>query len=280
MFELIESISGYSVAFAGDTITDEYHYVKPLGRSPKENIVPVQHLDMEQFEGGTHAAAAHLATFCRKVTVSSGGCAVTKSRFIDKNYLRKLSEVQYIGTFRERQAIPEADITVVTDFGHGYMNDDVMRSLRGRNFLSINAQTNASNIGFNLVSKYIKADYVVVDELEARLAAADRTSSIRDVILKVADGKFGKMVVTLGNRGAIGWDGEAFYESTAYTDKVVDTMGCGDAFFAITAPMAKTGSMPDLLRIGNAAGALKSQIVGHRKSITKRELIQFLREAQ
>ncbi len=280
MFELIESISGYSVAFAGDTIIDEYHYVKPLGRSPKENIVPMQHLDREQFEGGTHAAAAHLTTFCRSVSVSSGGCSVTKSRFVDKNYLRKLSEVHYIGAFREREIIPEADITVVTDFGHGYVTMDVQACLAGRPFVAINAQTNASNIGFNLISKYQKADYVVIDEYEARLAAGDRHSSIRDVIWKVATGKFRKMVVTLGNRGAIGWDGETFTECSAFTETILDSMGAGDAFFAITAPMAKTGSMKDLLKIGNAAGALKCQIRGHSKSITKRELIKFLREAQ
>lgn len=279
MFELIESVSGYSVAFAGDTIVDEYHYVKPLGKSPKENLIPVSHIECEQFEGGTHAAAAHLATFCRSVTVASGGCAVTKSRYIDKNYLRKMFEVQYAGPFRDRKPIPEADITVVTDFGHGFVNDEVMRSLYGRPFVAVNAQTNASNIGFNLITKYQSADYVVVDEFEARLAAGDRASNIRDVMFALANGKFKKMVVTLGNRGAIGWDGEAFHECSAYTDRVLDTMGAGDAFFAITAPMAKTGSMPDLLRIGNAAGALKTQIVGHRKAITKNNLIQFLRES-
>jgi hypothetical protein len=153
MFELIESIAQYSVAFAGDTIIDEYHYVKPLGRSPKENIVPMQHMDMEQFEGGTHAAASHLKTFCKRVTVSSGGCATTKARFVDKNYLRKLSEVHYRGPFRERQAIPEADVTVVTDFGHGYVNADVLSALNKSEFLAVNAQTNASNIGFNLITK-------------------------------------------------------------------------------------------------------------------------------
>ena len=87
---------------------------------------------------------------------------------------------------------------------------------------------------------------------------------------------FKKMVVTHGSHGAYGLDGTGFYHCPAFTDKVVDTMGAGDAFFAVTAPMAKTGTMPELLKIGNAAGAIKTQIVGHRASVTKEALVQFL----
>src|SRR3990167_8077500 len=35
---LIESVRDYKVLFVGDAITDEYHYVTPLGKSPKEHI--------------------------------------------------------------------------------------------------------------------------------------------------------------------------------------------------------------------------------------------------
>jgi sugar/nucleoside kinase (ribokinase family) len=54
-------------------------------------------------------------------------------------------------------------------------------------------------------------------------------------------------------------------------------MGAGDAFFAITAPMSKHGSIEDLLLIGQAAGAIKTQIVGHRESVTKEKLLEFIR---
>ena len=57
-------------------------------------------------------------------------------------------------------------------------------------------------------------------------------------------------------------------------------MGVGDAFFAVTAPMSKTGSIEDLLLIGNAAGAMKCGIVGHRESVTKEGLIATLKSTQ
>lgn len=280
MFYLIESVKDLSVVFVGDQIVDEYHYVRPLGKSPKEHLIPVQHIEREQFDGGTIAAANHARSFCRHVAVHTGGCSITKARYIDKIYLRKLFEVQYKGAFYQPPELPNTDITVVTDFGHGFVTAPMIKTLCERPFVAVNAQTNSSNIGFNLITKYPKADYVVIDEPEARLAAADRDSHIENVILALAKGRYSKMVVTLGNRGAIGWDGEKFHYCDAFTDRVLDTMGAGDAFFAVTAPMARAGSMPDLLKIGNAAGALKTQIVGHRKPVTKRELIQFLKEAK
>lgn len=281
MFDLIESVKDYSVVFVGDTIIDEYHYVKPLGKSPKENIVPVQHSESETFVGGTHAAANHLRTFCRKVDVCTGGAPVRKTRMVDKHYLRKLFEIHYVEAAMPRDHLVDADVTVVTDFGHGFIHNGLVSTLCARPFVAVNAQTNSANIGFNLITKYARADYVVIDQPEARLAAADRDSPIQEVILKLAKGRFRKIVVTMGMYGAIGWeDGVGFTECAAFTDNVVDTMGAGDAFFAVTAPMAKTGAMRDLLKIGNAAGALKTQIIGHRQPVTKQALIQYLKEKQ
>ena len=54
-------------------------------------------------------------------------------------------------------------------------------------------------------------------------------------------------------------------------------MGAGDAFLAVTAPFAATrASMKDILRIGNAAGAAKVGIVGHRSSVDKATLEKYL----
>jgi len=276
MFDLIESAKDLSVLFVGDTIIDEYQYVRPLGKSPKENVIPALALEREIFVGGTHAAARHARSFCKSVDVCSGDSRVRKVRMVDKNYLRKLYELHYVEPTDPAPAMKEADVTVVTDFGHGFITRDMIYELCERPFLAVNAQTNAANIGFNLITKYPLADYVVIDEPEARLAAADNESDLRRVMLTLADGRYEKMIVTRGNGGAIGWDGE-FYEAPAFTGSIIDTMGAGDAFFAVTAPLAKTGSMPDLLRIGNAAGALKTQIIGHRAPVTKDALLGFLR---
>lgn len=275
--KLIESVKDYKVLFVGDNIVDEYHYVTPLGRSPKEIIVPMRFESKEVFSGGVIAASNHAKSFCSQVNVWHAPRVTRKVRFVEQNYFRKLAELQYeeSSVFDGEQV--EADVVVVTDFGHGAIGPKEAETLiKGSGFLAVNAQTNSANIGFNLITKYSRADYMVIDEPEARLAAGDRQGHIEDVMHKLAHGRCERFVVTHGKHGAYGYDHGRFIHAPTFSGIPLDTMGAGDAFLAVTAPMAKTGSMEDLLLIGNAAGALKTQIIGHRKPVTKEALLGFL----
>ena len=69
LIELIERVADYRVLFVGSTIIDEYHYVDPLGKSPKENLIATQFVGREEFAGGVIAAANHAASFCREIEV-------------------------------------------------------------------------------------------------------------------------------------------------------------------------------------------------------------------
>lgn len=279
---LLDATATAPVLFVGDRIVDEYHYVTPLGKSPKEHLISVAYEDQEVFDGGVEAAAKHARDFCYAIWLCTGNTIVRKVRMVDRVYLRKLFEIHYTVPGDVPLALPP-DIwrfgaVVVTDFGHGQITDQVVEELVTLpTYLAVNAQTNSANVGFNLITKYRRADYVVIDEPEARLAAHDRTGKIEDLILALAPGRYTKMVVTQGSRGAIGYEDGVFTRRPAMTQQVVDTMGAGDAFFAVTAPFAKQGCMEDLLLIGNAAGALKTQIVGHRASVTKPALIAYMR---
>lgn len=279
--ELIDSIEDYKVLFVGDTIQDEYHYVTPLGKSPKENLIPVLHHSSEIFQGGVLAAAGHLQTFCNSVRILTDSNEVRKVRMIDQRELRKLFEIHYNGHIQpvKEQSLQDFDCVVVTDFGHGCINSESVKWLLKAPYLSVNAQTNSSNIGFNLITKYPKADYIVIDDPEARLAACDRTSPIETVMRALSKDRCAKMIVTHGFHGAYGFDSQrdVFTSLPSFNERAIDTMGAGDAFISITAPLSKRGSIEDLLLIGNAAGALKCRITGHRNSITKTSLIEFLR---
>lgn len=276
---LIESVKDYRVLFVGDQIIDEYHYVRPLGKSPKEYLIPVEYQAKEVFYGGVDGAAAHADSFCAEVKVCRSPTAIRKVRYVDKTYMRKLFEVHHESHVLARchDFGGEYDAVVVTDFGHHRVSAEMIAQLEKRKFLAVNAQTNSANIGFNLITKYSRADYIVIDEPEARLAAHDREGHIEDVIQKLAHGRCDRFVVTRGVNGAVGYDNGKFYTAPALTDKPVDTMGAGDAFFAVTAPMAKHGAMEDLLLIGNAAGAVKTQIVGNRDPVTKEAVIERIK---
>src|SRR3990167_3322344 len=280
---LIESVKDYKVLVVGEHIVDEYHYVIPLGKAQKEHLIPVRYQDQEVFDGGVVAAANHLRSFCAKVDIHKNMRPIRKARMVERNdnasIMRKLFEIHYDddGLHENGYFDDGYDVVAVADFGHGYITSDMIAKLCKMPFVAVSAQTNSSNIGFNLITKYPRADYIVIDEPEARLAAADRHGYIGNVMEKLSHGRCNKFVVTHGRNGAYGYQDGIFTHVKSMSEHVLDTMGAGDAFFAVTAPMAKIGDMDDLLLIGNAAGALKTQIVGHREPVTKPKLIEFLK---
>jgi bifunctional ADP-heptose synthase (sugar kinase/adenylyltransferase) len=228
----------------------------------------------ESFQGGVWAASKHVEGFCNQVTVDARS-SITKRRYVEEGYIRKLFEVHENPKVEvgDEKDYSDFDLVIATDFGHGAVTPEVIENMDKAEFLAVNAQTNSANHGFNLITKYKRADYVVLDELEARLAAHNRVSPIETVIEVLG---FKKIIVTLGAQGAIGFDGE-FHYSPGLKKPVVDTMGAGDAFFCVTAPFAAAGaSMPELLQIGNAAGAIKCGVVGHRTSVDPKSLTSFL----
>src|SRR5262249_15452062 len=67
--ELIERVREYRVVLVGDAIIDEYQYVVPMGKPPKESVIAGRYQDREIFAGGVFAAANHVASFCKEVDV-------------------------------------------------------------------------------------------------------------------------------------------------------------------------------------------------------------------
>lgn len=274
----LQKVESLKVLVVGDGITDEYRYVKSVGKAIKSDSLSTISRRRETFHGGAWAAAQHTCGFCTTVDVMTGSGVMRNRYYVEETYNRKLfnvheyQEVEIMAKLAEAKDhdIPSYDLVIVTDFGHGTMTKALIeRVSREARYLAVNAQTNSTNYGFNLITKYPRADYVVLDELEARLAARERDAPIEDVILALG---LKKIIVTMGANGAVGFDG-AFERQSATANKVLDTMGAGDAFLCVTAPFAAAGySMKQLLQIGNAAGAIKVGIVGHRGSVDRKTL--------
>ena len=317
----LDAIQGMRVLFIGDAIIDEYNYVQPMGKTPKDNIIAALFGEQERFAGGVFAAANHLATLCGTVDVITclgasdsfealirehlkpnvglhavhreGAPTTRKSRYIDSYSMRKLFEVYHMDDSpypadleADLNALVDAriadyDVVVVCDFGHGLLGASTRELLdRKAKFLAVNVQTNSSNQGFNLVTKYRRADYISIDSNEARLASQDRFSDIGQLIIEKLsrDIDCSHIIVTTGKHGCVAWHREAgLFKVPALTSTIVDNMGAGDAFFAITAPLVASGLSMGLVGfLGNAAGALKVGIVGHRSSVEKAPLNKFV----
>ena len=280
VFDLLERAKYKHVLFCGERIQDVYHYVRPLGRPTKDAMLSVELLSTETFQGGVIAAAMHAKEFCQ-VATRSGGRTYLKTRYVEASHLRKLFQTYTMLSPESLEdtsgSVHEYDAVVVMDYGHGMIDEAFLGELARAKYLAVNVQTNSENYGFNLATKYKRADYLCVDEPEARLATQNRSSDIENSLLALA-GIADKVVITLGRDGAIGFsDRDGVRRISAFTEQVVDTLGAGDAFFAVSALIAQEASIDEILHIGNAAGALKAGIIGHRRSVTKDELFAELR---
>jgi rfaE bifunctional protein nucleotidyltransferase chain/domain len=316
----IEKIRDYRVVLVGDAIIDEYQYVLPMGKPPKEHIIATRYQDREIFAGGVFAAANHVASFCKEVHVVTclgddnshenliraalkpnvalhalvrpNAPTTLKQRFVDPSSIRKLFEVYHMNDepltidlekqlqSYVRELCPNADVVISTDFGHGLIGPQIVKEMISNSrFLAVNTQSNSANMGYNLVTRYPRADYVCIDGPEARLALSDRISSAGDVVFHLAERMkdCSKLIVTQGRHGCITFERDqlAVHTIPAVARKIVDTVGAGDAFLAVTSPLVAAGLPMNLVGfVGNVVGAIKVEIVGHRHSVDKVSLLK------
>lgn len=286
--ELLEKIKDLRVLFVGETIIDEYVYISALSKPSKEFILACKEESREIFDGGVMASIRHAKSFVHECLVTSPRI-VRKTRYVDPAFTRKLFEV-YNGDlspiekeFEEaaisviRGCAPSVDLIVVNDFGHGMMTPRVKDCLREHApWLALNAQSNAGNHGFNLVTAYEHADYICLDAPEIRLALSDRQGDLGVMAASLAEHlDCRKIAVTQGHLGCLMYDGET-HHIPAFSTKIVDTMGSGDAFLAVTAPLAKVSDDLELIGfIGNIVGAIKVSSIGHRKPVDKETVLRY-----
>lgn len=218
---------------------------------------------------------------------------VVKRRFVDPNFLTKLFEVCYLEdinplpSYLEQKTcahlnsrLKDFDIVITTDFGHGFITPKIVDVLSHKaRFLAVNVQTNSANLGFNLITKFPRADYVCIDEPEIRLAYHDKISRLDPLIKKTSKVlKCEKVIITRGHMGSLAYSSkDGFVEIPVFSKEVVDRIGAGDAFFAITAPCVyKKYPMEIIGFIGNAVGAMKVLIVGNRASVEPVPLFKYI----
>jgi rfaE bifunctional protein nucleotidyltransferase chain/domain len=217
---------------------------------------------------------------------------VVKRRFVEQAFLSKMFQICFLedtplnGGVQEdfcrhlETISPEYDLVIVADFGHGIMTQPSITALQeSARFLAVNAQTNSANAGFNLITRYPKADYICLDEPELRLAMHDKFTPVEELIVRLSKTIYSsKVAITRGHRGSVTRDcDEGPFSVPVFSQKVVDRIGAGDAYFAITAPCVAAGFPMELVGfIGNAVGALAVQIVGNRSAVSRPSLLKFI----
>lgn len=217
---------------------------------------------------------------------------IVKRRYVDPVFLAKMFEVcfmdesdvprlieQEVCRYLKR-VIGDYDLVIAADYGHGLLKPDIVNHLcAGSRFLAVNTQTNSANTGYNLITKYPRADFTCIDEPEIRLACHDRVNDLRELIRGIAC-KLGsrRSAVTRGPRGSVTYAvEEGFCEVPVFSSKIVDRTGAGDAYFSIAAPCVAAGLPMDVVGfVGNAVGALAVRIVCNRSAVEPVPLYKFI----
>ena len=181
---------------------------------------------------------------------------IVKRRFLEEHLSAKLFEVYEMRNERLTPALeqeflkqleellPHYDVVIVGDYGHGLLTERAIHLICARaKFLAVNVQVNAGNRGFNLISKYPRADFVSLGEPEVRLDARKLSEDLA-AITRTAAARVGSQyfLVTRGGAGCYCCDRQqAIAEVPAFAIRVVDRVGAGDAVFAVSAPCAEIG---------------------------------------
>ena len=219
-----------------------------------------------------------------------------KTRFLRKNAIRdeyeKLFSVNHLLQMQETSKInytnfyqkldellPQYDLVVVCDYGHGLLGQEAIERIeRQAKYLAVNCQTNSSNYGLNVITKYTRADAFVVDEKELQIAVRQAAQGNEAQLTWLQNQMKSRYAwVTEGANGALGRRADEMVQIPAVTLNVKDTVGAGDAFYSLAA-LAAAGNLPiDIATLlANVAGAIKTNVIGNKASVQKVDLLKFL----
>lgn len=217
---------------------------------------------------------------------------IVKKRFVEKYLGQKMFEVYQINDDaldeaadadlcdRLRAVAPEYDVVIVADYGHAMLTPNAINVLcEHSRFLAVNTQSNAGNHGFNMISKYPRADYVCLAQREVALET--RTQHLTpDQMVRHVSAKLHcpRVMMTRGSNGTMYYThpGET-HRAPAFATKVVDRVGAGDAVLCVTSLAVAAGAPPEVVPfLGNVVGAEAVTIMGNQRSIERIPLYRHI----
>jgi rfaE bifunctional protein kinase chain/domain/rfaE bifunctional protein nucleotidyltransferase chain/domain len=217
---------------------------------------------------------------------------IVKRRYIEEYSSQKLFEIYEMDDayFEEdqRKAVTDCideqlgkhDAVIVADYGHGLLDGCSVEKIQEKaKFLAVNTQANASNHGFNCISKYKKADYVCIANRELQLNYRQKHISTQDQVKKLMqEFQYKNVVVTSGVSGSFACrQGEEIHTTPAFATSVKDRVGAGDAVLAVTSLFVSQGAPTELIGfVGNVVGSQAVNIMGNKSFIEKVPLMKHI----
>ena len=177
--------------------------------------------------------------------------------------------------------IKKHDLVIVSDYGHGLISKKSANIIcKNSKFLALNAQINASNIGYHTIRNYNKFNTLIINEKEIRHEMRDKVIKVEVLMKKLASEKNIKnLIVTKGESGSILYDKikNKYFYSDAFAKKIVDKVGAGDTMLSIIGPCIKSKIDNDItLLVSSLAAAQSVETIGNKYTISKVKILKTL----
>lgn len=300
------------ITIIGETIIDNYFFVTPVGITSKNPAISLLEKYNKKIPGGTLAVAKTLAHFFRKVNLYTYGNQQylkkeiknfknlklfnlakhlkiqSKNRYLGANRFEKLFQTT---SFKENKInlktmnsiikkiknIEDKNI-VICDYGIDLFSNKIVQIINSKNNNKfINVQTNSLNYGFNLFSKYQKYEYLSLDEKEWSLGLNIPNIDIKNVSDFAKKHRRAFFAFTMGKKGSAIFKNNKSYFSKNIIEKVVDTTGCGDAYFAISIIFIISKIRNENISfLSNIYAGLYGQFFGNEKTINDVKISKFV----
>ena len=189
-------------------------------------------------------------------------------RFLNLNKDNKKYQKIFLENIKKFQNI------LIFDFGYGYIDDKFANTIKDKkNNFYINCQTNSSNYGFNLFSKYRKAEILCVDEAEFRLTVKNKNEGIKKLIMENHNllKNYKIFVVTCGSKGCFVFKNKIVQFIPTVYETTLDTTGCGDIFFStfVYFYIQEKFSLNEISLLSHIAAGLHGLSEGNKNVVSK-----------
>ena len=173
---------------------------------------------------------------------------IVKKRFVDS-----ISHSKVIGTYNLNDEILDKknelifnkilnkqikryDLIIVSDYGHGLISKkSAITICKKSKFLALNAQINASNIGYHTIRNYNRFNTLIINEKEIRHEMRDKIGKLENLMKKLSlEKRIKNLIVTKGESGSILYNKKInkYFYADAFAKKVVDKIGAGDTMLS------------------------------------------------
>ena len=216
---------------------------------------------------------------------------------VKKRYIEHISKNKILGiytmndellnkkdeyTFEQNvlREIKRHDIVIISDYGHGLITKKLAKQLcKKSKYLALNAQSNASNVGYHTIQKYKNVDCVVMNETELRHELRDKNEKSFILAKKLSNMiNIKNLIITKGDKGALLYNSmeKKYFHCPAFASKVVDKVGAGDAMLSIISILLKIRFKNVIaLFVGSLAGALSVEEMSNEVPINKVRLLKY-----